>query len=511
VTRILWSQKQDVGPSARTGHAMAYDPVRERVVLFGGSLLGSACLADTWEWDGEFWVQVADTGPSARTGHQLAVDSDRSIVVLFGGRSGEGTLHDDTWQWDGKNWLQVADTGPDTRTAHGMVFDGVRSRIVLFGGEGAGSGLRGDTWEWDGDGWTQVEDTGPSARRHHSMAVDERRGRTVLFGGDTGAAAAADTWEWDGTHWVQVADTGPGACGAAAMTFDGVGVLLFGGIESLDPAALDPKVFRLTWQWDGEHWALRQDMGPSPRWGHALTFDAKRGCLVLFGGLSVARGGSAASDLLGDTWEASMPVGAAAEEVVSLGLAPETVMPSGEVTISVEVARSAGGDGVPVEVTAGGAPDAVVTITIPAGAKSGDSTWRVPSLTAPGDIELQAGVGESSKTATLHVAPLTVAVASFTITPETVGASGGDSVIFDVRLDQPAPAGGLGVSVYDSTGTGILKLGEGGAFLMPVEAGDSSMQAQAVLPAAEPGEYRLVAQLGDSFLAGYLNVAEGLP
>jgi hypothetical protein len=35
--KVLWTQKNDVGPSWRGGHAIAYDRVRQRVVLFGGT------------------------------------------------------------------------------------------------------------------------------------------------------------------------------------------------------------------------------------------------------------------------------------------------------------------------------------------------------------------------------------------------------------------------------------------------------------------------------------------
>jgi hypothetical protein len=55
---------------------MAYDSKRERTVLFGGSA-GNVKFNDTWEWDGDNWTQVADTGPSARGGHAMAYDSNR--------------------------------------------------------------------------------------------------------------------------------------------------------------------------------------------------------------------------------------------------------------------------------------------------------------------------------------------------------------------------------------------------------------------------------------------------
>ena len=63
MSRFLWTQKEDIGPAGRFGHAMAYDSVRSRTSLFGGSLLiggQSASVNDTWEWNGEFWTQMAD-------------------------------------------------------------------------------------------------------------------------------------------------------------------------------------------------------------------------------------------------------------------------------------------------------------------------------------------------------------------------------------------------------------------------------------------------------------------
>jgi hypothetical protein len=52
-----------------------------------------------------------------------------------------------------------------------------------------------------------------------------------------------------------------------------------------------------SWSFDGTHWTQVQNIGPVPRFSHALTFDSKRGAVVLFGGT----GADAAP--LGDTWE----------------------------------------------------------------------------------------------------------------------------------------------------------------------------------------------------------------
>src|SRR5437868_5501888 len=51
-----------------------------------------------------------------------------------------------------------------------------------------------------------------------------------------------------------------------------------------------------TWEWNGTTWNQRAVPGPSPRAGHTMAYDAARGVTVLFGGYN----GSAYN---GETWE----------------------------------------------------------------------------------------------------------------------------------------------------------------------------------------------------------------
>jgi hypothetical protein len=44
---VFWTQRPHFGPTSRKSHSMAYDAVRQRVVLFGG-FDGLADLGDTW-------------------------------------------------------------------------------------------------------------------------------------------------------------------------------------------------------------------------------------------------------------------------------------------------------------------------------------------------------------------------------------------------------------------------------------------------------------------------------
>jgi hypothetical protein len=321
---IFWTQKQDIGPTARTGHGMAYDAPRQRVVLFGGDAGAGAALADTWHWDGSLWTQVADIGPSARHGHALAANPQAQYSLLFGGTA-QGAYLADTWTWDTTDWVQVADTGPSARAWHSVAFDAARGSLVLFGGQGA-NGPLGDTWEWDGMGWTQVQDQGPSPRLAHAMAFDPILGRVILFGGaDSNGTGRNDTWAWDGANWTQVSNSGPEPRANAALVGTGA-VLLFGGVNSVDPnlAPSDRHGFGDSWRWDGTVWTKVQDIGPAPRWGHGMVFRGSAGRVTVFGGTSETL------SLLADTWEVgdaaqpSQPTVGGPAQVATVSVDPPT-------------------------------------------------------------------------------------------------------------------------------------------------------------------------------------------
>jgi hypothetical protein len=316
---FIWTQKQDIGPGPRSSHAMAYDAARRQVLLFGG-VLPTALAADTWAWDGRFWTQVADTGPSPRFGHALAFDAQRGRVVLFGGFSDKKPFMNDTWEWDGADWTQVADTGPAGRVSMGLAYDPRLQRTVLFGGQVRSLQENiGDTWSWDGADWTQVADTGPLPRESMAMAHAREAGTIVLFGGVNfgfvGAGAGlGDTWAFDGQAWRKIADMGPRPVFRAALADTGAGLILFGGAAHQGLNGPFGIAGQETWRFAASRWTQIQDIGPSPRSGHAMAFDEDRGALVLFGGAPLR---ASAEDpapprtaLLGDTWELPAPAGA---------------------------------------------------------------------------------------------------------------------------------------------------------------------------------------------------------
>jgi hypothetical protein len=237
-----WTQIAVNGPSARDESAMVFDSARGVVVLFGGGDHNSPqASGETWEYPvGGTWVRRANsagigatTGPSPRVRHAMVYDSIRGKTVLFGGLDASGpggsfVAQADTWEWDGAAWALRATTGPAARTSHAMAFDIARSQTVLFGGFGAV--VYGDTWEWDGTAWTQKATTGPSARYDHAMAYAGGCPRTMLFAGYDSSGRVSDNWEWSGTVWTPLT-TGPSARNGHKMAYDSFRrrFVLFGG------------------------------------------------------------------------------------------------------------------------------------------------------------------------------------------------------------------------------------------------------------------------------------------
>ena len=325
-----WARRQagdpegDGDPGSRSGHAMAYDARRGRIVLDGG--LGGQ--DETWEWDGWSWAQALpgapgpDGAPPGRREHVLVWDAERERVVLFGG--------DRVWEWDGVAWDARSEGGVGSSPAWGGAYawDTARNELVIFVRTGRPGAYVGETWVWDGEVWAQrlPEDPGgdgdPVAAWDQAMVFDGVRRRTTLFRTGADDERLSEVWEWDGVGWTlrapadPEADGHPPAVSGHALAWDDLRgrVLLFGGGG---PAGRSDD----TWMWDGVSWIRRApadpegDGNPLARSNHALAFDAARGRGVLHGGRT---GAVFDSD---ETWEWDGGEGARPGQVLDVGLA----------------------------------------------------------------------------------------------------------------------------------------------------------------------------------------------
>ncbi|MEZ5965281.1 MAG: kelch repeat-containing protein [Planctomycetota bacterium] len=308
---VDWQQvPTPVAPAPRSGVAATYDPARQRVVLAGGPQDPDPWGPDTtWEWDGARWTAIrTPLAPSARWGPAMAYDAVRRRSLLFGG-SGEEPLQD-TWTWDGQAWREVSARTPTNRLGHAMAYDAARRRVVLFGGwlHHALGEVAGDTWEWDGAGWVErTPARSPAPRFGSGIAFDPRRARVVLFGGGDGVTGwNADTWEWDGATWTERAPAAspPPIVGPAMAHDDAHGRIVMYGHPLSSPST--PQ----TWEWDGTGWLQRQPATTPPAIlvGERLAFDPVRRRILLLGIMPAAGSGTQTWEWDGSTWTQRLPL-----------------------------------------------------------------------------------------------------------------------------------------------------------------------------------------------------------
>lgn len=140
---------------------MAYDS-RRGTVLYLGPLFGGNPGPELWEWDGNAgtWTNrtpspLPKAWPPWRSGHGLAYDGNRQRLVLFA-----GTDHkNDVWEYSAASstWRGTLDASPpwpSGREFFGMTFDEKRPRSLVFGGNAlfpdGGTGGSDELWAWQG-------------------------------------------------------------------------------------------------------------------------------------------------------------------------------------------------------------------------------------------------------------------------------------------------------------------------------------------------------------------------
>lgn len=183
-----WTQHAVVGPPGLYGGGMVYHAAIGRFVHFGGGgpLPQQTYQDETYEWDGSNWSAVFAPGPSARLYPLMAYDPIRQQAVLFGGLSPPGLTNlADTWVYDHTGWTQRNVPGPPGVYRGAMAFDPSRGTVVLHGGFLDNGPASTETWEWDGLQWTQVAQINTIGRTDRSMTYDAANAQLIFCGGNT--------------------------------------------------------------------------------------------------------------------------------------------------------------------------------------------------------------------------------------------------------------------------------------------------------------------------------------
>ena len=297
------------GPSSRFAAGIVVDPVRHRLITFGGTTPSRDDVhSDAWVVSLALptpWSRLVPDAERApiRGAAGDGYDRSRSRLVVFGGSNELGGVRNDTWVVDlsGKlSWSPLATTGgpPPPRYWHASTWDPVRDQLLVFGGfSGDFTNYLADLWALSfGNGvptWSQLAPPGPapSGRATPGFVYDSKRDRfLLLFGGST--TVLDDVWELrlsPAPAWRRLAPQGspPAARAAAMCVYDENRdrVWIFGGSTS-DAYFNDLWALNLG-AGDGAWESLDVPSGPTERSLGLLRFDPVHDRLLLFGGFGL--------------------------------------------------------------------------------------------------------------------------------------------------------------------------------------------------------------------------------
>ncbi len=294
-------------PLGRFLPSMVYDPVNERVMLFGGGI-GDALFDDTWvlNYETETWIELSlSTSPTPRHSPVMVFDSNNEVIILFGGYNGTSPARD-TWVFNctSEMWTDVTpEISPTERMSHAMVYDPVNEKVILFSGYGLDGPEVDDTWTYNytTNTWEEMNSTvSPHARYGAAYVYDEVNETMIIFGGNSNGYFS-DTWSYDYSTdtWTELSPTThPIPLKWSSMVYDSVNQksILFGGDINY------PISSNVTWIFDSaaNEWEESESaISPSSRQAFGFTFDSGNEKAILFGG---TKGTGQAVDSFNETW-----------------------------------------------------------------------------------------------------------------------------------------------------------------------------------------------------------------
>lgn len=298
-------------PAPRWGHAAAYDPIGDRMIVIGGTG-GSGDMNDVWALSlggAPAWTLVVPSGvaPSPRAQHAVAYDASAQRIILFGGN--DGSLRNDVSALSlsgAPEWSALSPTGtaPSGRRGHVAEYDPIGQRILVFGGyDGT---YRADVHALSlsgGAAWTAIPPAGviPEGRYASASILDSARNRLLVCAGDDGPNRRDDVWTLaldENPAWTDASPWPAARWGHAAAYDSRRGqFLIVGGDEALVSGINDVWALSLGAE---SAWSSIATQGgaPSGRRQHTAIYDPRRDRLIVFGGFDGA--------LRNDTWALSL-------------------------------------------------------------------------------------------------------------------------------------------------------------------------------------------------------------
>jgi len=327
VNRTPTASKPNAQPSGSEDASLVYDPIRNRVIVYGGKDDADLSQKDTWALDStaRTWEKLVTPGktPPVSEDHTTIYDPNSHRLLVFGGENGPTT--NKLWALDLKTnvWKELTNNAVPRRESHTAVYDSKGKRMVVFGGIDRLTPDLYEVWSMDLDPasptfekWQNITvlEGRPAGRIDHAAVYDPIKNRMVFHGGwtkvrqglfgDTWALYFADT-PGGPMRWERI-DTGtsgppPRRHATAAYDSDRNLFLLFGGLGSTKTPLND------TWAFDlaKDVWmkVVTPDPVPPARIDHQAIYDPVRHSLLLYGGDSMVDD----APKLHDVWELVLP------------------------------------------------------------------------------------------------------------------------------------------------------------------------------------------------------------
>lgn len=312
-------------PAGRIGSTLTYDPVSHRYFLIGGNPSWScwSISADSLQ----DWRREPD--PPQREFHSAIYDPIRKRVLVFGGFN--GTVVNDVWALQpGGSWspLVTSGTPPEARYGHAAIYDPIGDRMVIYGGNNDSHDLD-DTWALllskPTPTWTKLDGAGPPAMSYVAAVFDPTPGRMIVLGGPGfWSLGLADSLVWS--------ELAPGFTHSyATADYDEQGdrALLYG---LRLPAMQDEQITQVYLGASGpsEGIVVTSNLPPWPRGFPTQGFDTDRRSLMAGFGEGGASGYAHFVHYFPDMWTVDL----ASETTPALASIVSAIADSGEVSVT---------------------------------------------------------------------------------------------------------------------------------------------------------------------------------
>ena len=191
-----------ISPPWRANHAMAYDLLRHKVLMFGGDDF-TRSFNDLWEYnyDQNRWIELSpDNSPEARQMHGMVYNPNQDVVVMFGGRrTGGGASFNDTWKYSyvSNEWQKLNPTNsPSVQDHVNITYHNSMNKVILFAGTQGNSSPKTWSYDFDTNSWTNLNPMHSPDGDHSSLTYDPYLGKVILFGNKQGSSDML-TWVYD--------------------------------------------------------------------------------------------------------------------------------------------------------------------------------------------------------------------------------------------------------------------------------------------------------------------------